>query len=93
MSLMEAMAHGVPVIATRVGGVPQLVENGIDGLLMGVDDVVALSRLLVKLAGSTELRTELGHAGRKKIERSFSINTAIDRLVGIYQNLYEEEHA
>lgn len=93
MSLMEAMAHGVPVIATRVGGVPQLVENGIDGLLMDVDDVAALSRLLVKLAGSTELRTELGLAGRKKIELSFSINTAIDRLVGIYQNLYEEEHA
>lgn len=90
MSVMEAMAHGVPVISTRVGGVPQLIEDGVDGLLMDVDDVKALSHLLLELGSSSERRGELGLAGRRKIEGKFSIQTSIEQLVDIYQSLHEE---
>ena len=93
MSVMEAMAHGIPTIATRVGGVPQLIEDGVDGLLMDVDDVEGLSKLLLRLEASPERRRELGMAGRRKIEQKFSVQVSIDRLVQIYQELYEEARA
>ena len=90
ISVMEAMAHGVPVISTCVGGVPQLIEDGVDGFLMDVDDVERLSGLLLKLSGSSELRCVIGLAGRAKIERKFSLRASIDGLVEIYQELYKE---
>ena len=90
LSVMEAMAHGVPVISTRVGGVPQLIEDGVDGFLMDVDDVEGLSDLLLRLSGSSELRGVIGLAGRVKIARKFSVQDSIDGLVEIYQELYEE---
>lgn len=89
MSVIEAMAHGIPVISTNVGGVPQLIETGVNGLLMDVDDEKTLSALLVELAGSPSLRKALGTAGRKTVERKFSVKMAVDSLVDIYDSLTE----
>lgn len=89
MSVMEAMSYGVPVITTNVGGVPQLIQNGLDGLLMEVDDVEGLSRLLTELSSSPKMRSEIGFAGRKKIIDCFSVQSSIDNLVNIYQDLFE----
>jgi polysaccharide biosynthesis protein VpsI len=90
MSVMEAMAHGIPTIATRVGGVPQLIEDGVDGLLMDVDDGKRLSELLLELERSPERRAEVGAAGRRKIRDKFSIDVSIDRLAGVYEELMRE---
>ncbi len=90
MSVMEAMAHGIPTIATRVGGVPQLIEDGVDGLLMDVDDGERLSELLLELERSPERRAEVGAAGRRKIRDKFSIDVSIDRLAGVYEELMGE---
>jgi glycosyltransferase involved in cell wall biosynthesis len=90
MSVMEAMAHGIPTIATNVGGVPQLIEDGVDGLLMNVDDEGRLSELLLELERSPERRVEVGAAGRRKIQDKFTIDVSIDRLVGVYEELMRE---
>ena len=87
MSVLEAMAHGVPVIATSVGGVPRLIQDGIDGYLMDVDDEERLSRLLLELEGLPERRRAVGMAGRKKVEESFGIDVVIERLVSLYEEL------
>jgi glycosyltransferase involved in cell wall biosynthesis len=71
--LMEAMATGCPVVATRVMGVPELVEDGVSGLLVAPGNVDELAGALGKLAGSAGLRESLGRAGRAKVEQAFDV--------------------
>lgn len=87
MSVLEAMAHGIPTVATPVGGVPQIIENGNNGFIVQVDDESALSSVLCKLADSSELRSMIGDAGRKTVECNFNIKRNIVDLVGMYEDV------
>lgn len=84
MSVLEAMAHGIPTVATAVGGVPQVIEDGVSGLLIDVDDEVALSESLALLLAKPELREELGRNGRDQIVRKFGLDRTIAQVVDIY---------
>jgi colanic acid/amylovoran biosynthesis glycosyltransferase len=72
VALIEAMAHGVPVIATRTGGLPELLADGA-GLLVPPADSGALADELERVLGSPALRTELARAGRRRIEEEFDV--------------------
>lgn len=84
MALLEAMSWGLPVIATPVGGIPQVVTSEVNGLLVPPGDVAALASALGRLLESPALRERLGDAARKTIEAGFSLEKALTRLSAIY---------
>jgi glycosyltransferase involved in cell wall biosynthesis len=87
MSLLESMACGIPSIATSVGGIPQIIDDGINGYLIEPGDESRLSFLLADLLGSPEKRAKIGSSGRQRIAEDFSIDKAVARLVSIYDDL------
>ena len=73
MSVLEAMAAGLPVVASAVGGVPELVREGETGMLVPPRDSAALAEALRRLVDDPALRDRLGEAGRRRVEREFSL--------------------
>ena len=86
LALIEAMAAGLPVVATRVGGVPEVVEEGRTGLLAPAGNDEELSGLILHLAADPALRERLGRAGRERAFEAFSE----DRMAASYDHLYRE---
>jgi len=84
MTILEAMAAGRPVIATAVGGVPELVEGGVTGLLVPPQDIQALSKAIVRLADDPSLSEAMGEQGRKRAVERFDIKL----IVRQYEELY-----
>jgi glycosyltransferase involved in cell wall biosynthesis len=71
--LMEAMASRIPVIASRVAGVPELVEDGVSGFVIPPGDLETLTGRLGTLLGDPDLRARMGEAGRARVEAEFDI--------------------
>jgi len=84
--VMEAMASGVPVVASRVGGLPDLVLEGETGLLVPPGDAEALGAAMDRLARDPVMAARMGAAGKLRLNR-FLASTVIDRLEGIYGEL------
>ncbi len=84
-TILEAMASGLPVIATDVGGNPELVAAGRSGRLVPAGDPEAMARALIDYANSPEQALAAGQAGRAEVERRFSM----EAMVGAYQGLYD----
>lgn len=82
--LMEAMALGVPVVATRVAGIPELVRDGETGLLFDPADWAGLADAIERLAGDTSLRARLATAGRARIDEAFVIDRAVAPLLPLF---------
>jgi glycosyltransferase involved in cell wall biosynthesis len=78
LSLLEAAALGLPLVATRVGGVGAVVRDGITGYLVPPGDPAALARTLVRLAGAPGLRRQLGEAARQLYEQEFTVARMVD---------------
>jgi len=83
-SLLEAMATGVPVVATAVGGTPEVVVDGESGLLVPARDAAALSARLLQIWSQPDLRRRLGQNARQRVRDEFSI----EAMVRAYDNLY-----
>lgn len=85
--LKEAMALGLPVVSTYHGGIPELVEDGVSGLLVPERDADAIAQALTTLIEQPEHWPAMGEAGRAYVEAHFNLDSLNDRLVTIYRRL------
>jgi glycosyltransferase involved in cell wall biosynthesis len=84
LAILEAMAAGLPVVATAVAGVPEAVDHGVTGLLVPPEDATALARALGELAADPARARRMGEAGRRRVETDF----AIPRIAAAYLDLW-----
>jgi glycosyltransferase involved in cell wall biosynthesis len=86
VALLEAMAHGLAIVATRVGGIPEVIEDGEQGVIVTPDAPAEIAEAMSRLATDTDLRVRLGNAAR---ERATRLNTeeVTERLDGLYARL------
>jgi glycosyltransferase involved in cell wall biosynthesis len=91
VSAIEALASGTPVVATRVGGVPDVVTDGVDGFLVGPRDVDGAAERLAELARDPELRARMGEAGRENARERYSVERLVDDVDRLYRSLLAEK--
>jgi colanic acid/amylovoran biosynthesis glycosyltransferase len=90
-SLKEAMAVGLPVVATRHGGIPELVEDGVNGYLVSERDPEAIADRIRRLVSEPGLWHDMGLAGRTKVVAEYDQPVVTDRLIAAYRKLLERE--
>ncbi len=86
-AMLEAMASGVPVVATRHGGIPEAITDGDSGLLVAENDAGALTAALLRLLENEPLRQRLGQGGSEAVARTFSRKLQDQRLIAFYRSL------
>jgi glycosyltransferase involved in cell wall biosynthesis len=89
-SLIEAMATGLPIVATRIGGTGILVEDQVSGILIPADDPAALAGALVRLLEDRALAARLGSAARRRACQEFGLDRMIARLEALYERALAE---
>ncbi|MBI2121709.1 MAG: glycosyltransferase family 4 protein [Candidatus Sungbacteria bacterium] len=83
-TLLEAMAAGLPAIATRVGGIPDIIQNNENGLMVPPSDPQALSTALKTLIENTVIRARLGKQANRTVKTKFTLNAMIEKTISLY---------
>jgi glycosyltransferase involved in cell wall biosynthesis len=87
--LLEAMAMGKPVVATRVGGIPDLVEHGANGLLVSPGDVTGLREAITRILRDKGLAERMGREGRKRVTDRFSADRMVSEIGAVYREILQ----
>lgn len=90
MVILEAMQAGLPVVCTRVGGIPEVIDNGITGVSVPPEDSDALGRAMSMVLGDPALASKLADLGRKSVYERFSAESWAKKIEGFYQNTVTE---
>ncbi|HYR92474.1 MAG TPA: glycosyltransferase [Terriglobia bacterium] len=88
-SLLESMAAGLPVVATNVGGNPEIVQDGETGFLVPPRDPAAMAAAIIRVLEAPEMAKRFGAAGRERVMKHFSLETVIRRTSDLYMMLLE----
>ena len=88
--LLEAQAAGLPAVVSDIGGNVAVVRHGETGLVVPVDDPVALAEAMVRMHRSAEWRGNMGRAARQRIEAEFAIDRIAERLEAVYRRVLQE---
>ena len=87
MSILEAMSYKLPVISTHVGGIPELIEDGVNGYLIHPGDIDSLEDRINKLIQSKSLRIRMGESGYQRFLADFQISILLKKLETIYKTI------
>ena len=87
MSVLEAMSYGLATISTNVGGIPQVIDNGVNGVRINAGNVTEIEDSLVELLSDSALRNKYGKNARQTIGEKFNAKNNIDKIVYIYSHL------
>ena len=87
---IEAMATGLPVVITRVGGMSELLIDGESGAFVAPRDVNALARALTRVLNDADLRARWGRAGRARVEKFFSVDAMTETTIAVYREVLRE---
>ena len=93
MAVLEAMAHGLPIIASAVGGIPELVVNGHTGILVPPADADQLAAAILTLLADPGLAHRMGHAGRTRAMDKFSLDSMTEQVLQLYRELPKHRQA
>ena len=85
LTLLESLSSGLPVVATRVGGIPEIIQDGINGFLVETKHPESIAEKLVLLNSDRKLRLRLGAAARRTIEKKYTA----EKVVRQYEQIYE----
>ena len=91
IALLEAMAAGLPIVATAVGGTPEVVVDGVTGLLVPPRNPDALAKAVLTLLHDPGLRQKMGQAGKERVREHFSVEKMVKETEGLYQRLLAEK--
>ena len=87
LTVLESMAHGLPVVATRVGGNPEIITDGQNGYLVPPGDACSLADRIVRLLLDADLRRRMGSEGRERIGSRFRLRDVADRYLDVYRGV------
>jgi len=93
MVLLEAIANGIPVVSTPGGGIPELVENGKDGILVEFDNPNALAEVILKLLQNENLCKNMANNSFEKVKNEYSIENYTFKLLNCYKGVLNEERS
>jgi len=88
LSVMEYMDAGLPVVGSRVGGIPDLIDDGVEGLLVEPGDPESLAQAIGRLLDAPEEARRMGERGRERRRREFDIDVMVRNLENLYLELY-----
>lgn len=91
-TILEAQACGVPVVATRVGGTPTIIRDGLNGLLVSPGKPEKVAEAILHLAGDEELRSQLAANARRYVEQNHDFKNVVRRFEAFYLELYKNRH-
>jgi len=86
-SLLDAMACGCPIVATRAGGIPEIVEDGVNGQLVAPRDAAALAAAIVRALKDEGLRRRMGDAGFARVRERFTVDRMVSETAAVYRRL------
>ncbi len=90
VAALDASASGRPVIASRIGGIPEVVVDGETGILVPPGDVIPLADAIIKLAGEPDTVTRMGRAGYEFVKANYTWEKSLDMMIDLYERLIRE---